>query len=192
MAPEPSERGRQARLSLASFPTFYQQYYPLLVRVLISQAHDTHWAEDVAQDAMLAAYNRWEDMLVYERPDSWLFKVAIRRLRRIEAKVRRECPYPDDFDATMQDVRLAAAEDEWVEDHLAVVAGIRSLPRRQSEIIALHYLADYTLEEAAEILGISLSSAKTHKQRGLDSLRKQDRGDSRVSNIKSTMGEAGS
>jgi RNA polymerase sigma factor (sigma-70 family) len=187
IAPGPSERGRQARLSLVSFPTFYRQYYPLLVRVLISQAHDTRWAEDVAQDTMLAAYGKWEDLLVYERPDSWLFKVAIRRLRRIEAKIRRECPYSDDFDATMQDVRLAAAGDEWVDDHLAVVAGIRSLPRRQSEVIALHYLADNTLEETAEILGISLSSAKTHKQRGLDGLRK-----GHVSAIKTTIGEAGS
>ncbi len=188
-ASNPDERGRQARLSLVSFPTFYRQYYPLLVRILVSQAHDTRWAEDVAQDTMLAAYSRWEELLGYERPDSWLFKVAIRRLRRIEAKLRRECPYQDDFHNTMRDISVAAAEDSWVNEHLDAVAGIRALPRRQSEVIALHFLADYSLDETAEILGISLSSAKTHKQRGLDSLRRQ--ADSRASYAGAEMGETG-
>jgi RNA polymerase sigma factor (sigma-70 family) len=174
-----AERGRQARLSLVSFPTFYKQYYPILVRILKSQSCDTRWAEDVAQDTMLAAYGKWEELLGYERPDSWLFKVAIRRLRRIEAKIRRERPYPDDDDSTIRDIGLAAAEDNWVNDHLEVIAGIRALPRRQAEVIALHFLADYSLEETADILGISLSSVKTHKQRGLESLKKQ--GDSRLS-----------
>ncbi len=167
----PDERGLKARLSLVSFPVFYRQYYPLLVRILISQAQDTRWAEDVAQDTMLAAYSRWEELLGYERPDSWLFKVAIRRLRRIEAKLRRECPYQDGDG--MGDLCTAAASDSWVNDHLDVVAGIRALPRRQSEVIALHFLAEYTLDEVAEILGISLSSAKTHKRRALESLRKE-------------------
>jgi RNA polymerase sigma factor (sigma-70 family) len=183
----PGERGRQARLSLVSFPTFYKQYYPLLVRILVSQSCDTRWAEDVAQDTMLAAYSKWEELLGYERPDSWLFKVAIRRLRRIEAKIRRERPYPDGVLSATRDLGLAAAEDNWVNDHLEVVAGVRALPRRQAEVIALHFLADYTLEETADILGISHSSVKTHKQRGLESLKKQ--GDSRISHTESEIGE---
>jgi RNA polymerase sigma-70 factor (ECF subfamily) len=183
------DRGRQARLSLISFPTFYKQYYPLLVRILVSQSCDTRWAEDVAQDTMLAAYSKWEELLTYERPDSWLFKVAIRRLRRIEAKIRRERPYPDDTHSTARDIGVAAAADEWVNDHLEVAAGVRALPRRQAEVIALHFLADYSLEETADILGISLSSVKTHKQRGLESLKKQ--GDSRIPHTESEIGETG-
>src|SRR5581483_1037709 len=95
-----------------------------------------------------------------------------RRLRRIEAKLRRECPYQDTYSDGMGDIYTAAAGDSWVNDHIDVVAGIRALPRRQSEVIALHFLAEYTLDEVAEILGISLSSAKTHKRRALESLRK--------------------
>jgi RNA polymerase sigma-70 factor (ECF subfamily) len=184
-----SDRGHQARLSLVSFPTFYKKYYPLLSRILVSQSCDARWAEDVAQDTMLAAYSRWEELLTYERPDSWLFKVAIRRLRRIEAKIRREQPYPDDPHSMVWDISAAAAADEWVNDHMEVVAGVRALPRRQAEVIALHFLADYSLEETADILGISPSSVKTHKQRGLESLRKQ--GDSRISNVESEIGETG-
>ena len=183
------ERGRQARLSLVSFPTFYRQYYPLLVRILKSQSCDTRWAEDVAQDTMLAAYSKWEELLGYERPDSWLFKVAIRRLRRIEAKIRRERPYSEDSNSTARDIGLAAAEDNWVNDHLDVIAGVRALPRRQAEVIAVHILADFSLEETADILGISLSSVKTHKQRALDSLKKQ--GDSRIPYAESEIGETG-
>jgi len=165
-------RGCQARLSLVSFPSFYQQYYPVLVRYLISQAHGTRFAEDVAQETMLAAREKWEDLLTYERPDAWLFKIAIRMLRRWEYKVRQECSYDGDGDGTVGDVGVAAATDDWVNQHVDIVTGIRSLPRRQAEVIALHYLADYTITDTAEILGISAGSAKTHLHRALDHLKR--------------------
>src|SRR5215831_11626646 len=159
------DRGRQARLSLASFDTFYRRYYPRLVRYLITQANDTSWAEDVAQETMIAARDGWEDLLTYDRPDSWLFKVATRTLRRLEAQARERCGLPDGLGSPEGDLRIAAATDDWVNDHLDVVRALRSLPRRQCEVVALHYLADYTIAETAQILGISEGTTKTHLRR---------------------------
>jgi DNA-binding CsgD family transcriptional regulator len=52
-----------------------------------------------------------------------------------------------------------------------LVAALRSLPRRQAEVISLHYLGDYTVAETAEILGIAKSTASHHHRRGLERLR---------------------
>lgn len=60
-----------------------------------------------------------------------------------------------------------------MEDHLDLIAGMRSLPNRQCEVIGLHYFGGYTLAETADILDISIGTAKKHLNRGLESLRQR-------------------
>jgi RNA polymerase sigma factor (sigma-70 family) len=159
--PDHASRGERARLTLTCFRDFYAQWWPPLVRCLIAQANDSRWAEDVAQETMLLARDNWERLLTFERPDAWLFKVAIRTLRRLEARTRE---YPGNEPDT-GDLMVAAAMDDWVATHLDVVAAIRSLPRRQGEAVVLHSLAGYTFAETAQILGIAEPSAKEHHKR---------------------------
>lgn len=54
---------------------------------------------------------------------------------------------------------------------IALVAAMRSLPRRQRQAVALRYLTGLPHEEVATALGISASSASTHLKRGLATLR---------------------
>jgi RNA polymerase sigma factor (sigma-70 family) len=56
---------------------------------------------------------------------------------------------------------------------MALVAALRSLPRRQREAVALRYLSGLSDAEVAQSLGVSPSAAKTHVTRGLDALRRQ-------------------
>jgi RNA polymerase sigma factor (sigma-70 family) len=168
--PDPGSRGHRARLTVTSFPEFYKQWWPSLVRCVISQASDTRWAEDIAQDTMMAASDNWEQLLTYERPDAWLFKVAIRSLRRLEARARERGQLPDDSGSATGDLCLAAATDDWVAGHLDIVAAIRSLPRRQGELVFLHGICHYTYAEAAQILGIGEPTAKEHFRRARERL----------------------
>jgi RNA polymerase sigma-70 factor (ECF subfamily) len=140
------------------------------VRCLIAQASDTRWAEDIAQDTMLAARENWERLLTYERPDAWLYKVAIRSLRRLEARAREHCLLPEDNGPGTGDLVAAALMDDWVAAHLDLVAALRSLPRRQGEVAVLHGLAGYTFAESAQILGIGEPTAKEHFRRARDRL----------------------
>lgn len=168
--PDAVAPGARARQALSSFEEFYRRYYPPLVRCLKTQATDTNWAEDVAQDTMLTALGRWDQLLTYDRPDAWLFKVAIRKLRRLEARGRERCLLPDQ-DSAIGDLSLAAATDSWVSDHIDLVAAIRALPRRQAEVVVVHLLADYTICETAEILGMCEPTAKTHLKRARERLQ---------------------
>jgi RNA polymerase sigma-70 factor (ECF subfamily) len=161
----------QTLLYMASPEQFFQHYWPRLLRFLISQAADSSLAEDAAADAFTTALDHWAELLTYERPDSWLFKVAIRKLRRMEVQARARSALAEDLSSSEADLWLAAASDMWVEDHLDLVAAIRTLPRRQAEVIALKWLADFTVNETAQILGVTEGTVKTQLSRAIHKLR---------------------
>ncbi len=165
------DRAHLARMHMVNFETFYKYYIVRLVRFLTSQANNSDWAEEVAQDTMIAIWDKWDEALTYERPDSWLFRVATRKLRRLESRARKNGRLHEDLASSGCDLLAAAGRDNWIEDNIDLMSGMRALPRRQCEVIGLHYFGGYTIPEAAEILGIKENTAKTHLKRGLENLR---------------------
>jgi RNA polymerase sigma-70 factor, ECF subfamily len=149
---------------------YFTLYWPRLVHFLLAQASNSSLAEDVAADTFLKAWGKWDMLLTYERPDSWLFKVAIRQLRREEAHARSKGSLAEDPIAMMADIEQAAEEDQWVADHRALIASIRTLPRRQAEVITC-MLLDYTTKETAETLGMSEGTVRAHLSLALGKLR---------------------
>jgi RNA polymerase sigma-70 factor (ECF subfamily) len=168
---DPAERAQIARMSMVSFDAFFMTHWPRLVRFLKTQANNSRFAEDVASQAMIAAADRWDDLLTYDRADCWLFKVALRMLRRLEARARRDgwlCETPETLN---EDLRAEALRDDWVDNHIDLIAAVRSLPRRQCEVIGLHYLCDYTIVETARMLDTPVGTVKAHLNGGLVALR---------------------
>ena len=64
------------------------------------------------------------------------------------------------------DQRLALSDD-----HTQLVNALRSLPRRQREVLELVFYQELTIRAAAEVLQISLGTARTHYERGKKRLR---------------------
>lgn len=164
------ERGTQARLSMESQEAFFGCYWPRLVRFLITQASNSSLAEDVASDTFMKAWDKWDMLLTYDRPDSWLFKVAIRELRRQEAQARARGSLAEDPAGNMADLQGAAVMDEWVADNFALTVAVRTLPRRQAEVVACTLLG-CTTRETAGILGVSEGTARSQLSRATGKLR---------------------
>ncbi|WP_378064062.1 RNA polymerase sigma factor [Actinomadura yumaensis] len=156
--------GHAARETLSSYPEFYRHWMPRLTGFLRAQTSDSRWVEDVAQESMLAAQLRWDELMTYDKPGAWLFKVATTMLRRWQAKAREQCTSLDDMVTRGVHHGLVAAAWE-ADGHLDLMNAIRSLPRRQREAVALHHLLQMPLAEVADILGITEGSAKTHVHR---------------------------
>lgn len=169
---DPTDRARKARECMESFDTFFDNYWPRLVRFLKAQANNSRFAEDIASQAMIAAADRWDDLLTYDRPDCWLFKVAIRMLRRLEARARRDGWLCEDAETFDNDLQIEALRDDWVEDYIDLITAVRLLPRRQCEVINLHYLCDCTIADTARILGIPVGTTKAHLNAALVALRR--------------------
>jgi RNA polymerase sigma-70 factor (ECF subfamily) len=165
------ERGAEARLAICqSQGEFFKLYWPRLVRFLLTQATNSSLAEEVAAETFAKACAKWDTLLECKRPDSWLFKVALRQLRREENKARSRGSLAEDPIAIRADIQQAAVSDQWVADHLTLIAAIRTLPRRQAEVTG-YALVGYTTRETAETLGVSEGTVRSHLSRAAGMLR---------------------
>ena len=143
--------------SRADFDEFYRAELPRLIalaRALCGAAV----ADDVAQEAMLAAYRRWRLVGNLEHPEAWVRRVcgnlAVSQYRRklVELKaVTRLSNRP-------QVPQLEPADD-------AFWTAVRGLPRRQAQSAALRYLYELDLADIARTLEISEGSVKQHLTR---------------------------
>ena len=118
----------------------------------------SRWAaEDLAQDAFLAAHDRWDRISGYDQPGAWVRRVVANRSISSVRKRRSE--------ATAL-VRVAFGErpalTEISADGAEFWDAVRSLPRRQAQVVALFYLEDRPVAEIAEILEIAPGTVKKH------------------------------
>jgi RNA polymerase sigma-70 factor (ECF subfamily) len=60
-----------------------------------------------------------------------------------------------------------------LEDHVAIITALRALPEAQRQVIALHYLADLSVEAIAQELGVPAGTVKSRLSRGRDALASQ-------------------
>lgn len=127
---------------------------------------DTDEAEDVAAEALARALRRWPKVSALGHRDAWVLRVAanvaIDRARRVRRGQMLKLPAAS---AAMAD------PTESVVVRLALVSALRTLSRRQREVVALRYLADLNQADVAVSLGISENSVKKHAQRALAALR---------------------
>jgi RNA polymerase sigma factor (sigma-70 family) len=150
----------------AAFPRLFTRAFSVAHRVL---GH-TGEAEDVAAEALARTLRAWRKVHAMDAPDAWVARVAT----NLAIDVARRRRFTAD-DAAGDGAGKAVAPG-WLEDvdtRLLVGELVRTLPRRQREVLALRYLADLSEAEIAAVLGIAPGSVKAHASRGIERLRQR-------------------
>src|SRR3954452_19940014 len=85
------------------FERFYASEYAAVVRLAFGLTGRLGLAEELAQDAFLAAYRKWDTLALYESPAAWVRRAVMNRSvslwrrgvteTRLLARLRRE-PVP--------------------------------------------------------------------------------------------------
>ena len=149
------------------FEDFYLREYFAVVGLAYALSGSRWAAEDLAQEAFMAAHRDWDRISRYDRPGAWVRRVVANlsvsafRRRVAEAKALARIALGQ---AMMPD--LAASDPEFW-------AAIRALPRRQAQVVALHYLEDRSIAEIAEILTVTHGTVKRHLYDGRRSLARR-------------------
>lgn len=138
-----------------SFEEFYEREYSNMLKLAYALSGNRWAAEEIAQDGFFAAHRNWKKIGSYESPGAWVRRVvsnlAVSFLRRRVVETRAL-------------VKLAARRLDPIETiperDEEVWRAVRSLPRRQAQTVALHYLLDLPLSEIASTLECSESTVK--------------------------------
>ena len=147
------------------FDVFYQREFRAVVGLAYALSGSRLAAEDLAQDAFMTAHQQWDEVGRYEAPGAWVRRVvsnkSVSLYRRKAAEARALARVAFDRQIPLPELESADA-DFW--------QAVRSLPKRQAQAIALHYLEDRPVAEVAEILGCTASTAKVHLHKGRKNL----------------------
>jgi RNA polymerase sigma-70 factor (ECF subfamily) len=147
--------------SASAFEALYRAHWPRAYRAAYLVVHDAAGAEDIAQEAFLAAV-RALDRFDRRRPfGPWLHRIVVNRaIDWARARALR---------AEVELVDAQATVDRPAELPVLVRA-LSGLAPEQRAVIVLRHLLEYTPGEIAELLELPRGTVNSRLRRGLDEL----------------------
>jgi len=152
--------------STEAVEALFRIHWPRAHRAAYLVVHDGAAAEDIAQEAFLAAL-RALDRFDRRRPfGPWLYRIVVNRAidharsRGLRREVRADGHEP-----------VAAAEDSVHLYSDDLIAALRALPPDRRAVVVLRYVLDFTPSEIAKALDLPRGTVNSRLRRGLDTLR---------------------
>lgn len=145
----------------AAFDALYRREFAGVVALAQGLSGSRFVAEELAQEAFLAAHRHWDRIRTYDDPAAWVRRVA---LNRATSRLRRRAAERRAL-ARLGARRPVVAVQLPAEDEQFWRA-VRALPTKQTRAVALYYLEDRPLEEIGAILGCAPGTVKAHLHRG--------------------------
>ena len=158
-------RGAQAG-SASDLEALFRSHWPRAYRAAYLVVHDRGAAEDIAQEAFLAAV-RALDSFDRRRPfGPWLHRIVVNRaIDWTRARSLRREVGDDALETTESSPETAVGMPA------NVTAALASLPPDQRAVIVLRYLLEYTPGEIARMLELPRGTVNSRLRRGLDALQ---------------------
>ena len=146
-----------ALLPTASFDAFFASEYRKVVGLAAALCGRRVLAEELAQEAFVAAFRRWPRVSRYDDPAAWVRRVVV---NLVTSSLRRRA----------REVRALARISMRREREPEILAGddaefwraVRRLPARQAQCVALRYLEDRPVSQIAGVLGIAEATVRVH------------------------------
>ncbi len=161
-----TDESKQARTSdgaTDTFERFFRAEYRRLVQALTATAGSAVEAEDLVQEAMARAYERWDRIGRLRSPAAYVYVSAVNirrgRLRRLSTYSRRIAQRAKPIDAD------GLLGQERVEQRSALFPAIRSLPSGQRDALFLVDWLDAPVDDAAALLDIAPASVRSRVHR---------------------------
>jgi RNA polymerase sigma-70 factor, ECF subfamily len=160
-------RGAQAGCA-ADLEALFRSHWPRAYRAAYLVVHDAAAAEDIAQEAFLAAV-RALDRFDRKRPfGPWLHRIVVNRaIDWARARAARA----EVSDEALVEARVPATAsrrgEPWSE---GIVAALGELNPEHRAVIVLRHLLEYTPGEIAELLDLPRGTVNSRLRRGLDQL----------------------
>jgi RNA polymerase sigma-70 factor (ECF subfamily) len=163
-ASEPALVRAAQRGSAEAFAELFRRHWPRAHRAAWLVVHDATAAEDVAQEAFLAAV-RSLDRFDRRRPfGPWLHRIVVNRaIDYARAREQRREVADLGVETAAVDRSQAPGED--------LLAALAALPPDQRAVIVMRHLLGFTPGEIGSALGLPRGTVNSRLRRGLDGLQ---------------------
>jgi RNA polymerase sigma-70 factor (ECF subfamily) len=116
-------------------------------------------AEDVAQEALLRAYHRFERLRDHARFRAWLvrisFRIALDRLRAFKRRQQREAQW------VFETSRSATHHGDNAEFQRQFDRALEELPEKQRLVMLLAAMQGHSLDEVSVLLAVPVGTVKS-------------------------------
>src|SRR6476661_2403118 len=137
-------------MGATGFDDFYVAHFDAAARALVMAGATRELAGDAAQEAFTRALRQWRRVRDMDRPDGWVYVVAMNQLREHWRHAERtHVAEPAAIDATST-----------VATQLSVRDASATLPPRQRQAVVLRYLVDLPLADVAAAMGCATGTVK--------------------------------
>ena len=151
------------RGSASGIEALFRLHWPRAYRAAYLVVHDAAAAEDIAQEAFLAAVRNL-DRFDRRRPfGPWLHRIVVNRA--IDWARARQ------LRAEAELLEGVAAPDPEQPLDGSLLGALAALPADHRAVIVLRHLLEYTPGEIAELLGLPRGTVNSRLRRGLDALK---------------------
>jgi RNA polymerase sigma-70 factor (ECF subfamily) len=146
---------------------FCQREHARLVGAVTLYCGDRALGEEIAQESLAAACERWEKVRTMDAPGAWVHRVAINatnsRFRRLGAERRARRRLEGRHDDAVTDPDGA--------DAVAIRQSLAALPARQRQALVLRFYLGLSVAETARWMDSSEAAVKALTQRAIARLR---------------------
>jgi RNA polymerase sigma factor (sigma-70 family) len=143
---------------VVEFEALFERENERLFQALCLVTRNRFEAEELAQDAFLSVYERWDRVAEMDDPTGYLYRTAMNAFRSWHRRSTL---------AAKRAIGLTRADDaiSGIEEQDVVVRALASLTPRQRAAVVLIDFMGYSSEEAGRMLGIRASTVRTHTER---------------------------
>lgn len=153
----------------AEFHAFFERHHAELARLAYLLTGEADAADDLAADALLALWHRWDRVRAAEHPVAYARGVVANLARtRIRSAVRERRRV-----ALFWSGRPDRTEDPDIPAVVDVQDALRELPFRKRACVVLRHAFDLSEKDTALALGISVGTVKSQTSKGMAELERR-------------------
>lgn len=158
-AVETTADGAGDSAGVLGFEEFFTMAEPKLRRALVAR-HGIEHGREATIDALTYGWRHWERVGAMENSLGYLYRVGATSVRRSPVMIELD---------QHGETSGIGYDDPWVEP--ALEAGLSRLSEHQRVAAVLRHSFEWTYDEIAELLDISVSSVRNHLERAMSKLR---------------------
>ncbi|MER6354017.1 SigE family RNA polymerase sigma factor [Streptomyces sp. NPDC001634] len=150
------------------FHAFFEQHYAELSRLAHLLTGEADAADDLAADALLALWHRWDRARAADHPVAYargvVANLARTRIRSAVRERRRITLFWSQREEKTENPDVSAVVD--------VQSALRRLPFRKRACVVLRHAFDLSEKDTALALGISVGTVKSQTSKGMAELQR--------------------